>query len=97
MARSVCNAIAIRLSLVQRRAVDYENAGTIADNVYWNKETTHAAQSVFIGTPIPAANGLTTAQMSTPTSFVSYDFSPTGVWAMPAGATHPILRWQLEH
>jgi hypothetical protein len=77
--------------------VAYENVGTIADNVYWNKETTHAAQSVFIGTPIPAANGLTTAQMSTPSSFVSYDFSPTGTWAMPAGATHPILRWQLEH
>jgi hypothetical protein len=47
------------------------------------------------GTPIPAANELTTGQMSTPASFVSYDFSSTGVWAMPAGATHPALRWQL--
>ncbi|WP_306770868.1 hypothetical protein [Paraburkholderia sp. UYCP14C] len=71
------------------------NEGTIANDVYWNTSTTGATIGVKYGTPIPTANGLTTAQMSTPTSFVGYDFSPTGVWAMPAGATHPVLRWQL--
>jgi filamentous hemagglutinin family protein len=71
------------------------NEGTIANDVYWNTNTTGATIGVVYGTPIPTANGLTTAQMSTPTSFVGYDFSPTGVWAMPAGATHPMLRWQL--
>ncbi|WP_233828416.1 two-partner secretion domain-containing protein [Paraburkholderia sp. ZP32-5] len=71
------------------------NVGTIANDVYWNTDTTGATIGVVYGTPIPAANGLTTAQMSTPTSFVGYDFSSTGVWAMPAGATHPVLRWQL--
>jgi hypothetical protein len=71
------------------------NDGIIANDVYWNKDTTTAAVGVVYGTPIPASNGLTTAQMSTPGSFVSYDFSPTGAWAMPAGATHPVLRWQL--
>ncbi|NUY00899.1 filamentous hemagglutinin N-terminal domain-containing protein [Paraburkholderia sp. JPY169] len=71
------------------------NTGTIGNDVYWNIDTTAATIAVRYGTPIPAANGLSTAQMSTPTSFVGYDFSPTGVWAMPAGATHPVLRWQL--
>ncbi|MCC8402394.1 filamentous hemagglutinin N-terminal domain-containing protein [Paraburkholderia sp. MMS20-SJTN17] len=71
------------------------NTGTIANDVYWDSDTTAATIGVRYGTPIPAANGLTTAQMSTPASFVSYDFGPTGVWAMPAGATHPVLRWQL--
>ncbi|MBB5470591.1 filamentous hemagglutinin family protein [Paraburkholderia sp. CI2] len=71
------------------------NTGTIGNDVYWDTDTTTATVGVVYGTPIPAANGLTTAQMSTPASFVGYDFSPTGVWAMPAGATHPVLRWQL--
>jgi filamentous hemagglutinin family protein len=70
------------------------NTGTISNDVYWDTDTTGATVGVLYGTPIPAANGLTTAQMSTPASFVGYDFSPTGVWAMPAGATHPVLRWQ---
>ncbi|WOD13662.1 GLUG motif-containing protein [Paraburkholderia kirstenboschensis] len=48
------------------------------------------------GGTVNTAQGLTTAQMSTPSSFsAAYDFGPNGVWAMPAGATHPILRWQL--
>jgi filamentous hemagglutinin family protein len=72
------------------------NAGTIGNDVYWNKETTGATVGVGTGTPIPAANGLTTAQMSDPASFVGYDFGPNGVWAMPAGATHPVLRWQVD-
>ncbi|MGF6931151.1 filamentous hemagglutinin family protein [Paraburkholderia sp. UCT70] len=71
------------------------NTGTIGNDVYWDTDTTTATVGVVYGTPIPAANGLTTAQMSTPASFVGYDFSPTGVRAMPAGATHPVLRWQL--
>jgi hypothetical protein len=78
------------------------NAGTIANDVFWDKQTTGATLGVafdhpVLGNPAPAANGLTTAQMSTPSSFgATYDFSANGVWAMPAGATHPVLRWQLE-
>lgn len=71
------------------------NNGTIASDVYWDKDTTAAAVGVVYGTPMPAANGYTTAQMSDTASFATYDFSATGAWAMPAGATHPILRWQL--
>ncbi|SDR52405.1 filamentous hemagglutinin family N-terminal domain-containing protein [Paraburkholderia fungorum] len=71
------------------------NTGTIANDVYWNQDTTGATVGVVYGTTIPAANGLTSAQMSTPASFQGYDFSSAGVWAMPAGATHPVLRWQL--
>jgi filamentous hemagglutinin family protein len=72
------------------------NTGVIGNDVYWDKDTTQAALGIVYGIPIPAANGLTTAQMSTPSSFPSYDFSSTGVWAMPAGATHPFLRWQVS-
>jgi hypothetical protein len=50
---------------------------------------------VVYGTPVPATNGYTNAQMSNTASFPTYDFSATGVWAMPAGATHPVLRWQV--
>ncbi|MBN3751746.1 filamentous hemagglutinin N-terminal domain-containing protein [Paraburkholderia sp. Tr-20389] len=71
------------------------NTGTISNDVYWNRDTTAATIGVRYGTTIPDANGLTTAQMSNAASFVSYDFSATGVWAMPAGATHPVLRWQI--
>ena len=71
------------------------NNGTIASDVYWDKDTTTATVGVVYGTPVPATNGYTTAQMSNAASFATYDFSATGVWAMPAGATHPILRWQL--
>lgn len=71
------------------------NNGTIASDVYWDKDTTGAAVGVVYGAPVPAANGYTTAQMSDTAYFPTYDFSATGAWAMPAGATHPILRWQL--
>ncbi|MEX3637873.1 filamentous hemagglutinin N-terminal domain-containing protein [Paraburkholderia sp. BR14320] len=71
------------------------NTGTISNDVYWDVDTTAATIGVKYGEQIPAANGLTTAQMSTAASFVGYDFSAPGVWAMPAGATHPVLRWQL--
>ncbi|NKJ50665.1 filamentous hemagglutinin [Burkholderia sp. SG-MS1] len=75
--------------------IAYSAGGTIKNNVYWDKETTGATKG---GGALPASNGLTTAQMSNPASFdTSWDFSATGAWAMPAGATHPVLRWQLTH
>jgi hypothetical protein len=77
-------------------AIAQANHGTIASNVYWDKDTTGLAVGVGSGTPIPASNGLTTAQMSNPASFSGWDFSSTGAWALPAGYKHPILRWQLE-
>ena len=74
------------------------NTGTIANNVFWDTATTRGAPGVVNGTQIPAANGLTTAQMSVPASFgSSWNFSPNGTWAIPSGATSPVLRWQVEH
>lgn len=70
------------------------NNGTIGENVYWNKETSSAAAAVAWGTQPPAASGLTAAQMTVPASFVGFDFGPNGAWAMPAGATHPVLWWE---
>jgi hypothetical protein len=68
---------------------------TIKDNVYWDMETTGATEG---GGTLPASNGFTTAQMSNPASFdTPWDFSATDAWAMPAGTTHPVLRWQLDH
>jgi filamentous hemagglutinin family protein len=64
-------------------------AGTLAPDVFWNKETTGQPVS---GGNLPPANGLTTAQMSNRASFAGYDFGPNGVWLMPAGAAHPVLR-----
>lgn len=72
------------------------NTGRIANDVYWNRETTGAAVGVEFGTTVPATNGLTSAQMGMTFSFPTYDFGPTGSWAMPAGATHPVLRWQVS-
>jgi hypothetical protein len=77
--------------------VAFSNAGTIANNVYWDVSMTGATKSVYGGTPLPAANGLTTVQMRTVSSFdSSWDFSPTGTWVLPAGAQHPVLRWALD-
>jgi len=73
------------------------DGGTIGNDVYWNKDTTGATSGVYSGTSVPAANGLTNAQMQQVSSFVGYDFGPGGVWAMPSGATHPVLQWQLQH
>lgn len=72
------------------------NGGKIGSDVYWNKDTTGAASGVYSGTGVPDANGLTSAQMRQTSSFASYDFGPNGVWAMPAGATHPVLQWQVQ-
>lgn len=72
------------------------NSGNIGHDVYWNKDTTGSSVGVTSGTPLPASNGLTTAQMSDAASYSGWDFSSNGAWALPAGATHPILRWQVE-
>ncbi|MGF6981123.1 filamentous hemagglutinin family protein [Paraburkholderia atlantica] len=66
----------------------------LGSDVYWDTETTGQAKS---GGNLPASNGLTTAQMSDPRSFVGWNFGSNGAWVMPAGATHPVLRWQVEH
>lgn len=70
--------------------------GTTASNVYWDTQATLQPNSAGTGTQLPAANGFTTAQMSTASSFdASWDFSPTGAWVMLPGLSHPLLRWQL--
>ncbi|MBB5509362.1 filamentous hemagglutinin N-terminal domain-containing protein [Paraburkholderia atlantica] len=66
----------------------------LGSDVYWDTETTGQAKS---GGNLPASNGLTTAQMSDPRSFVGWNFGSNGAWVMPTGATHPVLRWQVEH
>ncbi|MDR5884085.1 filamentous hemagglutinin N-terminal domain-containing protein [Caballeronia sp. LZ032] len=76
-------------------AISYSNTGHIADNVFWDVKGTGNTVGVFTGTPVPATNGLTPAQMSTASSFgPTWDFSKNGVWVIPPGGTHPILRWQ---
>ena len=72
------------------------NGGTIANDVYWNKDTTGTLAGVGTGTSPPGSNGLTRSQMSKPASFSGWNFSSTGVWALPTGTSHPILRWQLD-
>jgi filamentous hemagglutinin family protein len=76
-------------------AIAEANHGTIANDAYWNKDTTGLTVGVGTGTPLPASHGLTTAQMSNPASFSGWNFSTTGAWALPAGYQHPILRWQV--
>jgi filamentous hemagglutinin family protein len=75
--------------------------GDVLNDVFWDTQTTGtsvAVVSLTQGATVGFAHGLTTAQMGMPASFgPSYDFGPNGVWVMPAGATHPILRWQLGH
>ncbi|MGF6920317.1 filamentous hemagglutinin N-terminal domain-containing protein [Paraburkholderia sp. 40] len=66
----------------------------LGTDVYWDVQTTGQPTS---GGNLPASNGLTTAQMSNPASFVGWDFGPNGVWVIPTGARHPLLRWQVEH
>jgi hypothetical protein len=69
-----------------------EGCAGLGNDVYWNVQTTGQASS---GGNLTAANGLTSAQMSNPASFVGWDFSSNGAWAMPSGATQPVLRWQI--
>jgi filamentous hemagglutinin family protein len=68
------------------------NTGTIGSDVYWNKDTTGQTAG---GPGVSDANGLSTAQMSDPANFSGWNFGPGGAWAMPAGATQPVLEWQL--
>lgn len=69
------------------------SGGSVGTDVYWDVDTTGQTNG---GPGISSANGLTTAQMSNPASFVGWNFGPGGVWAMPAGATYPMLAWQLN-
>lgn len=64
----------------------------LGSDVYWDVEATRQPSS---GGNLPASNGLTTAQMSTPSSFAGWDFGPNGAWVMLPGATHPVLAWQV--
>ncbi|SAK77636.1 filamentous hemagglutinin-like protein [Caballeronia fortuita] len=72
------------------------NQGAIHNNVYWNRDTTirTSAAGSNSGTAPPDSNGLTTAQMSNPSNFLDWGIPSNGVWAMPSGATHPVLQWQ---
>ncbi|KXU86739.1 filamentous hemagglutinin [Caballeronia megalochromosomata] len=72
------------------------NQGAIHTNVYWNKDTTMqtGAAGSNSGTVPPVSNGLSTAQMSNASNFTGWNIPAGGVWAMPAGATHPVLQWQ---
>lgn len=70
----------------------YLNHGTV-NSTYWNTETTGQMNG---GDSVPAANGLTTAQMSNPASFAAWNFGAGGAWSMPVGATHPVLSWQVS-
>ncbi len=79
----------------QRYGITADNEGWIGGDVYWDKQATTAMTGAGTGTPVPDSNGLTTAQMSNPGNFAGWDFSSGGVWAIPAGADHPVLRWQL--
>jgi hypothetical protein len=71
------------------------NSGPIS-NDFWDIETSGKTVGVN-GSGAEGATGLTTAQMSAPPSFGSqWNFGPNGTWVIPAGYTHPILRWQLQ-
>jgi filamentous hemagglutinin family protein len=81
-----------------------QNVGTIANNVFWNAQTgayiygsNLPVPGVAIGTAIPGANGLTSAQMINPASYgSSWNFGADGTWVIAAGASYPLLRWQVE-
>jgi hypothetical protein len=78
-------------------AIAESNTGTIASNVFWDVQVSGNRSGVYSGTPVSAANGLSTAQMGKVSSFgPTWDFSKGGVWVMPSDGTHPILRWQAE-
>lgn len=84
---------ALSAALGTQAAISYSNTGHIADNVFWDVKANTVG--VFTGTPVPATNGLTPAQMRTASSFgPTWDFSKNSVWVIPPGGTDPILRWQ---
>ncbi|MEZ2311698.1 GLUG motif-containing protein [Paraburkholderia sp. RCC_158] len=72
------------------------NEGLIGRDVYWDTQTTGATGGAAQGNAVPVSQGLTSPQMGSTASFgPTWDFGANGVWAMPTGATHPVLRWQL--
>ncbi|WP_250494828.1 filamentous hemagglutinin N-terminal domain-containing protein [Caballeronia sp. GAWG1-1] len=75
-------------------AIAGTNSGTIAKDVFWDKETSVATAGVGSGKAMSASSGLTSAQMATPASFgPTWDFSSKGTWSLPDGAEEPVLRW----
>jgi hypothetical protein len=84
------------LGALEAGGIAAENYGVIGNDVYWDKNTTHMTAGVGFGIPMPASNGLTTAQMSNPANFSGWDFSSTGAWKMPADEPFPFLRWQFS-
>ncbi|MDR5752314.1 MULTISPECIES: filamentous hemagglutinin N-terminal domain-containing protein [unclassified Caballeronia] len=89
------SAITAQFTPNQEAGLVVFNQGTIANNVFWDKERSTATDAVAIGPTIPDANGLSTAQMSNAASFgPTWDFGPNGAWVMPTGGSHPVLRWQ---
>lgn len=80
-----------------RGGLSADNTGRIATDVFWDRDSTEQVSGVGWGTPVPSANGLTTAQMSKPESFgPTWDFGAGGTWVILRNDTHPILRWQVE-
>jgi filamentous hemagglutinin family protein len=72
------------------------NAGTIASDVFWDAQTSGTSVGAYTGTPMPSANGLTTAQMGMASSFpASWNFAPGGTWTFVSGVQHPVLQWQV--
>ncbi|MDR5856194.1 filamentous hemagglutinin N-terminal domain-containing protein [Caballeronia sp. LZ062] len=72
------------------------NAGTVGKDVYWDRQVTGQTVGAASGTPIPASNGLTTAQMGMASSFgPTWNFAPGGTWTFVAGVSHPVLQWQV--
>jgi hypothetical protein len=64
--------------------------------VYWDREVSGQSVGAATGTPIPAANGLTTAQMGMASSFApTWNFAPGGTWTFIEGVSHPVLQWQV--
>ncbi|WP_250455948.1 filamentous hemagglutinin N-terminal domain-containing protein [Caballeronia sp. ATUFL_M2_KS44] len=73
------------------------NIGNVAKDVYWDREVSGQTVGAATGNAIPAANGLTTAQMSTASSFApSWNFAPGGTWTFVPGVSHPVLQWQVN-
>ena len=66
--------------------------GTITDDVYWDTQTTDATVGVrttILGATLGKAQGLTTIQMSTPSSFgPTYDFGSGGVFFFSSRRRH---------
>ncbi|KMZ11057.1 Large exoprotein involved in heme utilization or adhesion, partial [Candidatus Burkholderia humilis] len=72
-------------SLDSYGAIASYNQGTIRNNVYWDQISSNHMNYVgdsFNGIAPPPSNGLTTAQMSDQAKFVSWNFGPSGAWAM---------------